>query len=914
MLFDIRLQALWAKKAEDGKMLWLPLTVHMADTAGVMRKIWNEWLAEGVKQLISSYITGGDAEKFVIFLAVAHDIAKATPVFQAKTSKNHDLDERILEGLADAGLPMEPFTRFAHPQNVPHALATQILLQKAGCNRQAAVILGAHHGKPPSTGFPETCGPEEYPLHYHLGTEGRAAWQAVQQELLDYALGIAGYFSLNEVPAPNMAAQVLLTGLVIMADWIASDEKCFPFIRLESTTPRDLQARVDRGWEALGLPSVWVPGTQYEFPGFCQARFGFAPNAVQSTVEQTAIGIRSPGILILEAPMGAGKTEAALLATETFAAKAQRKGIFFALPTQATSNAMFSRVQDFISRLGANVDLSTRLVHGKAQLNAEFQRLASGSGIGEDEETGVFVHEWFEGRKKSMLDDFVVGTIDQLLFAALKQKHVMLRHLGLANKVVIIDELHSFDAYMNQYLYRALNWLGVYHVPVIVLSATLPAQTRQNVIDAYIEGRTGKRHTSETAGNACGRADWRISHDYPLITYTDDVEVRQKTIPPGGRSLDVALDALADDALEDTLNALLAGGGCAGVIVNTVNRAQELAKRLRARFGDGTVGLFHSRFLAVDRAAKEEALLHALGKPGRDVERPSKYIVVGTQVLEQSLDLDLDLLVTDLCPMDLLLQRIGRLHRHDRARPSKLRQALCLIMGLDGDGFEAGTETIYGRYLLMRTKTLLPKHLSLPRDIPGLVQTVYDDSPLPDSAAYQTAKQEYEKRINGKEERAGAFRLSQPQPGRRQTLVGWLDTAASEHAGEAAVRDTDDSLEVIVIRRGRDGALCFLPWIRDGEALSPYEMPDDERAKALACCTVYLPRALSGPWVIGKTIEVLEESSRQNCAAWLQSPWLHGALFLILDETLSAALCGQRLTYLQEDGLLYQKEEDHTDA
>ena len=162
--------------------------------------------------------------------------------------------------------------------------------------------------------------------------------------------------------------------------------------------------------------------------------------------------------------MGAGKTEAALVCAEILAAKTKRTGVFFALPTQATSDGIFPRLLDWIKNLDTDSVHAIELAHGKAQFNEDYQALRLFGGdanVGEDEDDGVIVHQWFGGPKKTLLADFVAGTIDQLLLAALKQKHVMLRHLGLAGKVVVIDECHAYDAYMGQYLYRALNWLGV---------------------------------------------------------------------------------------------------------------------------------------------------------------------------------------------------------------------------------------------------------------------------------------------------------------------------------------------------------------------------------------------------------------------------------------------------------------------
>ncbi|MCL5981576.1 MAG: CRISPR-associated helicase Cas3' [Firmicutes bacterium] len=927
-------RSLWAKKSKDGCLSWVPLTTHIMDSAAVAQKMWNHWLSEGAKQAVAagieenavSRIRGGDsecAEQLLVFLSAVHDLGKATPVFQAKKTVCSELDRWMLERIQESGLPMKPASYFARASKTPHALATQILLERAGCNKSIAVILGAHHGKPPSNAVINSCGISTYAENFHLGREGKAAWVAVQQELLDFALKLSGFSTIKKIPKTNMAAQVLLSGLVIMVDWIASGEAYFPYMSLDDVRAPDMKSRVKSAWNSLGLPFLWEADNLWMSSNLYRERFDppLNANAVQSIAAQAAAAIQSPGIFVLEAPMGAGKTEAALVAAEIFAAKAKRKGVFFALPTQATSDGIFPRILKWVKKLDSDEVHSMRLMHGKAQFNEAYQNLQGGVNIGEDEDGGVMVHAWFEGRKRALLDDFVVGTIDQLLLAALKQKHVMLRHLGLANKVVIIDECHAYDAYMSQYLNMALSWLGAYRVPVIVLSATLPAKKRQEVIDAYLNINSELKSQTDPLGRR-GRTQEQppkleriASCEYPLITFTDGNKVGQRVVPSDGIARDVQLDLLPEDVLSERLEHLLSNGGCAGIIVNTVKRAQELARTLCERFGEDTVRLLHSRFLAPDRAAKEKKLLEDLGKPGADRHRPEKCIVVGTQVLEQSLDIDFDVLVTDICPMDLLLQRIGRLHRHERDRPEKLRTAFCLVTGLDGDGFEAGTEGIYGKYLLMRTKACLPlpQRLVLPQNISKLVQDVYNDDshPLPESPEYQKAASEHEKHVKDKEKRARDFRIGRPwQEG---DLSGWLNTDVSDKGGEAAVRDGDESIEVLLIQKKRDCRLHFLPWIENGRELAQNEIPAGELARALACCSVRLPPILCASWTIENTIKTLEDLNREQLSEWQKSPWLTGELFLILDENFSASLGEYRLVYDQHFGLLHERE-DKSDA
>ncbi len=231
-----------------------------------------------------------------------------------------------------------------------------------------------------------------------------------------------------------------------------------------------------------------------------------------------------------------------------------------------------------------------------AQLNADYLKLQQEpvpvKNTVDDPEERVMVHQWFQGSKQALLANFVIGTVDQLLMAALQQKHVMLRHLGLAGKVVVIDECHAYDAYMNCYLDRALNWLGEYRVPVILLSATLPAKRRTELVTAYLNRKT------------LPDAPWKTCRGYPLLTWTDGKQVQQTGIPLHTPPRRVTMESMTEEHLPEMLQNALREGGCAGVIVNTVRKAQDLAARLREELPEFEVLVFHAQFLMPDRAEK----------------------------------------------------------------------------------------------------------------------------------------------------------------------------------------------------------------------------------------------------------------------------------------------------------------------
>ncbi|MDR1319905.1 MAG: CRISPR-associated helicase Cas3' [Gracilibacteraceae bacterium] len=889
-------KSLWAKTEHGGKP-WIPLYAHMAAAAAAAETLLDVWLSGGPRDILERSANQDTAEKLFVFLAAAHDLGKATPMFQFQPGIGEDLRSRV----SDAGFPAAPITG-KDWRRVKHATASQAILEKHGIDRSVAVVLGGHHGKPPSTAAANSAARN---THAQLLGFDSEEWRAAQHRLYCYALELSGIdeAALKRVRL-SAAQQMIYTGAVIMADWIASGEG---------------DVKLPERWDIV---DVDFDETPYDF----KFRFGFDASAVQSMVIDALTASAPPGIMIIEAPMGSGKTEAALAGAEIMASKTERSGVYFGLPTQATADGIFLRFIEWVGKVSDSENPhSFFLAHGKSAYNTSYAELRRYNVSADDESDdktkgksagSVYVNDWTTGRKKGLLADFAVGTIDQLLMCALKQKHVALRHLGFANKVAIIDEVHAFDAYMDSYLYMALRWLGEYGVPVVVLSATLPPVTRQKLIESYA-GRefsekvyTGDGFKSKLT--ALIPPNWAKTEAYPLITYTDggDVEQLYPAADPK-RAVKVDIERFGSTAAEvcEKLQELLADGGCAGIVVNTVAKAQNMAAELSAVFGGECVRLLHSAFISLDRTEKEAELLAALGPPGAaKTERPGKLIVVGTQVIEQSLDIDFDVLFTEICPIDLLIQRIGRLHRHKRAaRPARLAAPTAYVMGCDE--FDGGSAAIYGEYMLMTTKYLLPDRLYLPENIAQLVGAAYGDgAEVPDGerADYEFARKEHEERIATKESRAGAFQLREPTKGRND-LTGALDSDSSDKTGEATVRDGENSIEVILLRFV-GGKYRLLPWIDGGRVIPTDSAPAAGTAFTLAGCKIRLPRMFSKVWTEAKTIEELEKKGAVLQKAWRENPWLNGELFLALDENLEATLCERTVKYDKNIGFTAKKE------
>jgi hypothetical protein len=285
--------------------------------------------------------------------------------------------------------------------------------------------------------------------------------------------------------------------------------------------------------------------------------------------------------------------------------------------------------------------------------------------------------------------------------------------------------------------------------------------------------------------------------------------------------------------------------------------------------------------------------------------------------MEQSLDVDFDVMISDICPMDLLIQRVGRLHRHDRTRLPKLSEAICYVTGVNETGFESGCESIYGKYQLMNTQALLRPVITLPDDIPVLVQSAYADEGVIINDVlrdeYEKARQEARDLIDAKQCRAKDYQILEPKA-LDGTLLDWLRYERPDvndkngKKAEASVRDTEDTIEVVVVQRYND-EYRILQWVEKhgGERVGHDAEPDDELAGALAECTVTLPQTLSKRWNIDAVIKELECNS---IPAWERSHWLKGELLLVLDECYETELCGHKLRYDKLYGLLEVKEEN----
>lgn len=911
------LAAAVAKSDRENGNDWLPFWMHSFDTAGIMEKLAQKRLPESISDYLCAEC-GGREKLFstLKFCALVHDIGKLTIVFQSRIYDAVDFSP-----FADC-VELPKSGSLVNASNTPHALASEAILLKLGCREGVASIAGAHHGRPSAwADVRDQISGACTAVENFYGKRGkyRQLFESLWKEWIDFSLECAGFSELSDLPDMAVPAQVVISGMLVTADWIASNTTYFPLISADQKGEfGDYPKRIENAWTTIGFPNMWESKARFGLDDEAfKERFGFLPNPTQADIISTATDAESSGIYIIEAPMGLGKTEAALALSEILAARAGAGGMFFGMPTQATSNGIFPRLEKWAGGLAEDEQtlLAIKLAHGNAALNEDYRELFTGhSNLNIESDSGLIVHDWFSGRKQTLLSDFVIGTVDQLLMAALKQKHVMLKHFGLSGKVVVVDECHAYDAYMSQYLDMAIKWLGIYKVPVIILSATLPEKRRAELIEAYTDSEKRRaKHTEAHVDKTIADEAWKHSLAYPLLTYTENNAVKQKALAFDGENKEVSVRRIIRDEVAATAGYAVERGGCVGVIVNTVRKAQEIAAELQSAFPKAEVIIMHAQFIMTDRAKREEQILKRVGKHSTPESR-RRLIIVGTQVLEQSLDLDFDLMITELCPMDLLLQRTGRLHRHNRVRPQGLETASCFVLDETDDSFDSGSAAIYGEWLLMRTRALLPNKLTIPSDIPLLVQQTYDETNnemLGElTEGMKKAQEENKLRTDEKENNAKKYRIKKPSNRKGKCLDDWLNNdikSNNEQTGEKAVRDGDPSVDVIALMCDREGLIRIIA--DKPETIIPADRPPSrEEALLIARQKLRLPGFFGRRWKIDDTIEQLEAETQNVFSAWQDSALLKEEVVLLFDEDLNADLAGVQLHYDIKTGLTYVKE------
>lgn len=652
---ETSLLAFWGKAqsaSEEGPH-YHPLPYHALDVAAV-GKVWLEldpllarWLARVLNTPAEQLVP------LVSLLLAIHDIGKFAAAFQSKAPDYFPFDVFVDKKPADYA----PGFRHDHEgYRFFQEHFGKCFASWGAEDRYAALpLLGAvtgHHGEPPR----DQSGSRLLDVYGQQGLDAARTYCRIVFDLMGRPPSVT-----DERAA--VRASTALAGFGIASDWLGSNQQHFPYEAPGQSLGDYWKAAQKKAQAALrsagliGAPSAPPVSLAQLLPGVA--------NPMPSPLQRWASTVDLPDgplLILLEDETGSGKTEAALLLASRLMAKGEASGVYTALPTMATANALFERLANCYSKLFEPETFpSLALVHGRSHLRAAFRALNLGStGEGErygaEDSASTSCSAWLsDDRRKALLADVGVGTIDQAVLSILPARFQALRAFGLARKVLILDEVHAYDAFVSQELERLIEWQAHLGGSCILLSATLPLSVRQKLVRAYRVGVDAGEVKITESGYPLATL---VSRDACRLEVVTERSSRARRVPV--RFLDTPATAVefARRAAQE--------GQAVAYIRNTVDDAIDAHAQLRAQGVDAL--LFHARMALIDRFAIEGRVLSLFGKSGKTSDRAGK-VLVATQVIEQSLDLDFDCMITDLAPVDLIVQRAGRLWRH--ARPER---------------------------------------------------------------------------------------------------------------------------------------------------------------------------------------------------------------------------------------------------
>jgi len=812
----------WGKYDNQDRLTWHLLAYHCLDVAAVGHEI----LKRDPRLFHITVRTIPLPEKYVIslitFFLALHDIGKFSERFQGL---NAGIQTR-LQGTAcrmhyshhHTEMGMQVFMREIWPRVLaenwlgtdpdedPYDLEDLFLPWIRAAT--------GHHGKPVNdTGVPPNLfSPRDKEAVGEFAQSCATLFMNdAPKELVCYSSALNDAFSRTSW---------LIAGLVVLSDWIGSDSDIFTYH--QEPVPLDEywhRYAIPQAKEAVSRSGV-LPGAIAPFPGIVSLLpENSAPTPLQKAAAECSLG-EGPHLFIIEDVTGSGKTEAALALAHRLMEHGAAEGIFMGLPTMATANDMYRRFGEKYRQLFANGEHpSLVLAHSARDLSAQWRQSIGprtdgmAYAPGEDEGSAECAAWLSDNRKKALLADIGVGTIDQAIISVLPLHHQSLRLLGLARHVLIVDEVHAYDEYMNTLLERLLQFHAAFGGSAILLSATLPIQLRQRFAAAYCSGLGLQAATmQETA--------------YPLMTTVSARGVKE--IPIGADALSrkaVTVDLTSSEAeVEAYLEQALQEDRCACWIRNTVVDAIETYKRLSERWGEDHVKLFHARFTMGDRQAIEDDVLAWFGRSMNEADRRGK-ILIATQVVEQSLDIDFDAMVTDLAPIDLIIQRAGRLHRHPR--PGRSKPVLLVFSPPPVDtpekdwlaGLLPRATRIYEKHgQLWLTVRLLAarRQIVMPDDARPLIEGVFSEcvqASIPDALKY------WERQADGKDR----GRMSLAQINALSMKGGYADTYGQWQDDSRTPTRLGDAGVIVVLALWVGSELR--PWIEGANGWEKSQVP-----------------------------------------------------------------------------------------
>ncbi|MYR95254.1 MULTISPECIES: CRISPR-associated helicase Cas3' [unclassified Streptomyces] len=737
-----------------------PLICHALDTAEVASQLFDLCLGPYLKNRLEAALEPlGDAREWAARLAGLHDLGKCSPTFQglradvAKTllpESDHAAIDRLREGQRSPGAR----TDVAH--GLISALYVRKQLVKWGASAETAesigVALGAHHGYVP--------GPADLrQISYKRGAIGGETWATRVEELADELCRLRRTPE-GEPSAADWArvmmdgpAELALAALTSVSDWVASDrrEEAHAGAGVDLTAyaagvVATEQPKVKSlGWEACTVPEDTSFGSL--FPQSSERR------DLQTRLEQLVAGERGLGVFLLSAPTGEGKTKAALQAAACMIRLHHLRGFHVAMPTRASGNQAYEVAAELLRPWDGHAMGRLKLFHGAAgeYLNRRSaagppplcpECVAEDGGRGASDQFGCDSDAQAKAQlssKADHLNPLVVSTVDQVLKAAVRSGHVFVRLAGLSGKVIIFDEVHGYDVHSGVLFETLLYRLGGLRTPVVLLSATLSTRQQHALVNSWRAGALGLSVGELPGPEVPGTAA------YPRILSADvsvggTVSAVGVTAAPVNRDRVVQLHWVdRQDVVELALREARRGRNVA-IVHNLVGEAKKDWELLRRAVGDlagqtVVAELIHGRLDPAERLAAEGRLRARFGPRGSMTAAPGSggSVVIGTMVLESSLDLDFDVMISAVAPIDSLIQRMGRIGRHRvGAERPEIRFVLIRVpeprSGRKAVNFGYAVN-VYDEAILLRTLAVLRERdvIRCPDEVQELLDRVYDD-------------------------------------------------------------------------------------------------------------------------------------------------------------------------------------------
>lgn len=945
------LYKLWGKtnerdkeKKEDWRWQMHPAICHMVDVGYVAEA----WLLADPRlldrfALLAPGIDRDALRHIIVTIVALHDLGKLHRSFQSKSE----------EGWKAGYAPYETelFRKDTACRGFDHGRATGIImrdlikkeLKQWKSWKPAFDMAAGHHGRLYNSSDLSSNDPTSFLPYYD---ERPVIIECV--EALGKLFGMPS--ELPEAPKEG-AFYMLLAGFTAVCDWFGSDSTIYRYAESKGL-PMECFNDIERYLNLLREDDHKTAREQLREAGLLgsfkredftyESLFDFLrdnPLRPLQSVSRTIPFGKEPGseIVVVEAPMGMGKTEIALYFAARAIGAGNADGVYFALPTQASSNALFGRITGFAEAVRNPADqISIVLAHGGSRFAKKYQELqrrtyhrrkAYQKAIAElgtyRDETAppseIVATAWLEKSKQSLLASVGVGTIDQAMLGAICAKHAFVRLFALANKVVVFDEIHAYDAYMNRVILHLLEWLNALGAKVVLLSATLPRNLRNRLLGSYgcpIPDTDGAPENDPYPQILYGRAG-RISPPY-IVDPAEDTDTRK---------LDIRIRKLETPLLERTIKGaeiaveLARSGGCIAWIRNTVKEAQSAwreVKEMLANEGmtDVDVRLIHARFTRTDRNGIEEELVEVLGPKAQET-RPRRLIVIATQVIEQSVDIDFDAMISDLAPIDLLLQRLGRMWRHQRPVSSRHShtEPVLYVLAPEAEAFSdmqfGSSAYVYDPEILSRTGTLTVDGdtWNMPDSCRTLVAQLYDRDESEWSAEAQKVDPSALEKVRAKraqdekeaEGRAGKILMPSPDARRLEMLSAFSDDDKGERI-ELTTR-LGGSSAVVVLLHLRNGAVEFT-----GKELPISPLPDKEDFGALIDFDEAITlSSVSFPW--WSALERPEFDAPELAALdewWRDRRPYDNKAFLLLDDEGNAEHPQFYARYTRQEGLVIE--------